>query len=60
MDNGATPVYLSCQSGRLDILRDLADTAGASLKIKAFDGMSCLHAAAQSGHLQCVQYLVSL
>ena len=31
-----------------------------NVKIKAYDGMSCLHAAAQSGHLDCVRFLVSV
>ena len=58
MKSGATAVYLAAQHGQLEILRYLVEEGGGSVKILAYDGMSCLHAAAQMGHLQCVIWLV--
>ena len=57
--NGATAVYLACQEGQFDILEFLIRSRKGNAIIKAYDGMSCLHAAAQSGHLDCVRFLVS-
>lgn len=59
MNNGATPSYLASQECKLDILKYLVTEAKGSLKITAFDGMSCLHAAAQMGHLDIITWLVS-
>ena len=58
VDSGATAVYLACQEGHVDIVRHLVDEAGASLKLRCYDGMSCLHAATQSGHQNLLQWLV--
>lgn len=54
---GITAIYLACQNGDLDILKYLVSKNGAT-KIKAYDAMSCLHAAAQMGRLEVVQWLV--
>ncbi|XP_033764061.1 espin-like isoform X2 [Pecten maximus] len=58
MINGVTPVYFACQGGYLDILKLLVQKGG-SLKMKAFDGMSGLHAAAQLGRLECIKWLIN-
>ena len=58
MNNGMTPLYLACQSGFLEIARHLM-SQNAATKIKAYDAMSCLHAAAQMGHIEVVKWLVS-
>ena len=57
LNNGATPLYIACQNGLLDIAQYLHSRNGAT-KIKAYDGMSCLHAAAQLGYLDLVKWLV--
>ncbi|XP_035828393.1 espin [Aplysia californica] len=57
MNNGITPLYLACQSGFLEVAKFLVSRNAAS-KIKAYDGMSCLHAAAQLGCTDVVQWLV--
>lgn len=59
MNNGATPAYLASQERKLDILKYIVTEAKGSLKITAFDGMSCLHASAQMGHLDIIKWLVS-
>jgi len=58
VDSGATAVYLACQEGHVDVVRHLVEEAGASLKLRCYDGMSCLHAATQSGQLSLLQWLV--
>jgi len=58
VDSGATAVYLACQEGHLDVVRHLVEEAGASLKLRCYDGMSCLHAATQSGQHHLLQWLV--
>ena len=60
VDSGATAVYLACQEGHVDVVRHLVDEAGASLQLRCYDGMSCLHAATQSGHQSLLQWLVRL
>jgi len=60
VDSGATAVYVACQEGHEDIARHLVDEAGASLKLRCYDGMSCLHAATQSGRQHLLQWLVRL
>lgn len=57
MNNGATPVYLACQSGHLDVAQYLSQKNGTP-KIHTFDGMSSLHAAAQMNQLPIVKWLV--
>ena len=58
VDSGATAVYLACQEGHLDIVQHLVDEAGASLKLRCYDGMSCLHAVTLSGQQELLQWLV--
>jgi len=58
LDSGATAVYLACQEGHVDVVRHLVDDAGASLKLRCYDGMSCLHAATQSGQQSLLHWLV--
>ncbi|OWF39848.1 espin-like isoform X3 [Mizuhopecten yessoensis] len=57
MVNGVTPVYLASQEGHLNILKLLVQKGG-SIKMKSFDGMSCLHAATQLGRMDCVKWLI--
>jgi hypothetical protein len=57
-ESGVSAAYLAAQDGQLEVLRYLAEEGGATLRLLAFDGMSCLHAAAQMGHLHCAQWLV--
>jgi len=58
VDSGATAVYLACQEGHLDIVKHLVDEAGASMKLRCYDGMSCLHAATLSGQQSLLHWLV--
>lgn len=48
----------SPQGGHLEVLKYLVEEGGASLRILSYDGMSCLHAAAQTGKLDTVKWLV--
>ena len=58
--NGASAVYLAAQEGQCEILELLVQNRRGNAKIKAYDGMSSLHAAAQSGHMDCIRFLVSV
>ncbi|XP_029434829.1 espin isoform X3 [Rhinatrema bivittatum] len=57
--NGATPLYLSCQEGHLELVQYLAKECGADPHLRASDGMSPLHAAAQMGHNTVIVWLMS-
>jgi len=57
--NGATPLYLACQEGHLEVVQYLVKDCGAEPSIRANDGMTPLHAAAQMGHNTVIVWLVS-
>lgn len=56
--NGATPLYLACQEGHLEVVQYLVKDCGADPSIRANDGMTPLHAAAQMGHNTVIVWLV--
>lgn len=56
--NGATPLYLACQEGHLEVVQYLAKDCGADPCIRANDGMTSMHAAAQMGHNTVIVWLV--
>lgn len=56
--NGATPLYLACQEGHLEVVQYLVKDCGADPNIRANDGMTPLHAAAQMGHNTVIVWLV--
>lgn len=56
--NGATPLYLACQEGHLEIVQYLLKDCQADSSIRANDGMTSLHAAAQMGHNTVIVWLV--
>lgn len=56
--NGATPLYLACQEGHLEIIQYLVKDCRAESSIRANDGMTPLHAAAQMGHNTVIVWLV--
>lgn len=56
---GATPLYLACQEGHLEIIQYLVQDCGADPHACAHDGMTPLHAAAQMGHNTVIVWLVS-
>lgn len=56
--NGATPLYLACQEGHLEIVQYLVKDYQADSSIRANDGMTSLHAAAQMGHNTVIVWLV--
>lgn len=55
---GATPLYLACQWGHVDVAKYLLDQCGANVHLVANDGMTCLHAAAYMGHQAVLEWLV--
>lgn len=55
---GATPLYLACQWGHLQVAKYLLDLCGADAHLVANDGMTCLHAAAYMGHKAVLEWLV--
>ena len=57
---GATPLYLACQEGHLEIIQYLVQDCGADPHACAHDGMTPLHAAAQMGHNTVIVWLVSV
>lgn len=57
--NGATPLYLACQEGHLEVTQYLVQECGADPHVRAHDGMTPLHAAAQMGHSPVIVWLVS-
>ncbi|KAI2661248.1 Espin [Labeo rohita] len=57
--NGATPLYLACQEGHLEVVQYLVKDCGAEPSIRANDGMTPLHAAAQMGHNTVIVWLMS-
>lgn len=56
--NGATPLYLACQEGHLEVVQYLLKDRQADSSIRASDGMTSLHAAAQMGHNTVIVWLV--
>jgi len=52
-----TPLYLACQGGHHGMVKALL-AAGASRMAHDNDSFSCLHSAAQNGHLACVTMLI--
>lgn len=56
--NGATPLYLACQEGHLEVVQYLVKDCGADPSIRANDGMTPLHAASQMGHNTVIVWLV--
>ncbi|XP_050413816.2 espin isoform X4 [Patella vulgata] len=57
LNNGVTACYLACQEGQFDILKYLVESGG-NLKMNSYDGMTCVHTAAQLGRLECIKWLV--
>lgn len=57
--NGATPLYLACQEGHLEVTKYLVQECSADPHVSAQDGMTPLHAAAQMGHNPVLVWLVS-
>lgn len=57
---GATPLYLACQEGHLDVVEYLVKEREGDVHLRAQDGMTPLHAAAHMGHHALVTWLVSV
>uniref|UniRef100_A0A1I8FV13 ANK_REP_REGION domain-containing protein n=1 Tax=Macrostomum lignano TaxID=282301 RepID=A0A1I8FV13_9PLAT len=58
MLNGATPLYLACQEGYRLAAECLVDEFRSDLDARTSRGLSCLHAAAQGGHVGMVRWLL--
>lgn len=50
-----TPLMLACKNGRVSCIEQLVDWGADILVFDALNGRTCLHYAAKSGHLDCVQ-----
>ena len=53
-----TPLMLACAEGHTDVVKYLLHL-GADMVLRGNDGMTCLHLAAQSGHLECVHAILT-
>ena len=58
MLNGVSAAYLAAQEGHLEVLSYLVAEGNASVWDTSNDGMTCLHAAALSGQLPVLKWLV--
>ena len=56
-DNGATPLLVACEKGRLECARLLLET-GASVSQARNDGAMPLFMACQNGHVECARLLL--
>jgi ankyrin repeat protein len=57
MDNGATPLFIACGKGHLEVVHALIQ-AGADLSQARYDGATPLYTACQKGHLEVVHALI--
>ena len=58
-ENGATPLYIACERGHLDVVRMLLSTEGIDTNRAREDGYTPLYVACQDGHLDVVRMLLS-
>ena len=56
--SGATAAYFAAQEGNTECVKYLAEVGKADLTLRAKDNMMCLHATAQHGHLECLQWII--
>lgn len=58
-EDGCTGLWLAAESGCADVVKLLAESAGASVNaVKTAGNISALYVSAQNGHLQCVDVLL--
>ena len=53
-----SPLMVACAEGKVNVVRYLLHV-GADMTLRGHDGMTCLHLAAQNGHLECVHAILS-
>lgn len=56
--NGDTPLLTAARYGQLRILETLHVDYNVTLEHTNADGKTALHEAAQTGHLECVSFLI--
>jgi ankyrin repeat protein len=57
-NNGASPLYIACQDGHLDIVEKLLDNVKTDVNKCTNSGASPLNIACQNGHLDIVEKLL--
>jgi ankyrin repeat protein len=55
MDDGASPLYIACHNGHLDIVEKLLDNVNTDVNKCTDSGVSPLYIACQNGHLDIVE-----
>jgi ankyrin repeat protein len=58
--HGATPIFVACQRGSVDLVRVLVESGRVDVTRRGSSGRTVLHSAVNSGNLPVVEYLLSL
>ena len=55
--NGATPLYIACKNGYIEVVKYLVEH-GVDINKKDINGATTLYIAYENGHIEVVKYLV--